>query len=169
MRQGSLRAIAALLAAIWLAAPAAAKPPIGLTRAVEIAERALAAHAVAAELEREGERAIYEIDLVRDGRLLEARIRAADGRLLTATRPLVRGYWHRLFRAENLRAAGRARPLAETLAALERQNGGEVRAVSLEVEDGRAMYRVRIASGAGIAEIRVDPITGRRISFRYDE
>jgi len=159
----------ALIASSTALARSADDDLIGVTRAVAVAERALSARAFDAELETSSGRLVYEVELVRNGTLHEAHVDARSGRLIRAIRPRAEGQWRKWFDAERLRKAERARPLATTLTTLERQAHGRVQQVELEVEHGAAWYEIEIATPAGVADIRVDPETGRRLAMAYDD
>lgn len=158
------------LAAGMVAAPLAAAPEIiGITRAVAIAEHALGARAVDAELELAPQGAVYEIGLVRGSALHEARVDARTGRFLGATQPRLKNAWRRWFASKEMARAAKGPPLADLLARLERQTSGKVREVEFETEDGRAWYDVEIATAAGVAEVRLDPASGERLAALYDD
>jgi uncharacterized membrane protein YkoI len=142
--------------------------PVGITQAVAVAERSLGGRAIDAELEYSSDRAFYEIELVRGGVLHEAKVDAYSGRLLATEQPRLKAAWRRWFDSERLDTAAKGRPLAELLIAIERQTSGKVRAVELEIEHGRAWYDMEVATSAGVAEIRVDALSGRRLG-RYDD
>ena len=139
-------------------APQAPAPQVvGVAKAVAVAERALGARAFDAELDTERGALVYEIDLVKDGRAMEAEVDAATGRLLRHARPA----GLRLpFGGEALKAAQAApRSLSETIALVEAQTKGRVSDIGLEREAGRHYYEVELA-GAQDREVRVDLRTG---------
>lgn len=156
--------------ALAAAAPVSAvEPAIGLTRAVAVAERALGARAVDAELERSPQGAVYEIELVRGSSLHEARIDARTGKFLGATQSRIKTAWRRSFDSETLAQAADGPPLSEMLWRLERQTSGEVREVEFESEGGQAWYDIEIATAAGVTTVRIDPRSGRRLAALYDD
>lgn len=158
--------IAALLAAP-LAAQAPDTRPIGVTRAVAAAEKALSARAVEAELDTWKGRLVYDVELVRGGALHDAVIDAQTGKLLASGKQRWESMWASWF--EKDRFAVTTRPLGATLAALEAETGGRVEEVSLDDEGGRTVYEVELATAAGVAEIAIDPATGKRLARALDD
>lgn len=154
-------------AAAALAIPALAQPPapnpqarpqvVPLAEAVAAAERGLGGRAFDAELDREGGSLVYEIDVVKNGRAVEAHVDAATGKVLR----------HRQlaalpppFTGEHLKAAQSApRSLTETIALVEGATKGRVSDIGLERERGRYYYEAELA-GAQDREVRVDLRTG---------
>jgi uncharacterized membrane protein YkoI len=149
----------AATAAVAFAAPAAAQAPrpgVPLARAVSAAEQGLSARAFDAELDRERGVLVYEIDLVKDGRLLEARVDAQTGKLQRDARVSSR----RPFGGDKLKAAQSApRTLTDVIAGVEDATKGRVTDIGLERRGGRYYYEVELA-GARDREIRVDMLTG---------
>ena len=158
--------LAAVLASP-LGAQVAEAQPIGVTRAVAAAERVLSARAVEAELDTWKGRLVYDVELVRGGALHDAVIDAQTGQLLSSGKRRWESMWASWFDKE--RFAGTSRPLGATLAALEAETGGRVEEVSLDDQDGRAFYEVELATAAGVAEIAIDPATGKRLTLRVDD
>src|SRR5690606_2946654 len=110
-------------------AQAAAPRPIGIAKAVAVAETALGARAFEAELDRERSRLVYEIKLVKDGRALEADLDATTGAIVRQNSPTA---WRLPFRSENLRAVQTApRTLTQTVAAVEGATRGTVTEIGL--------------------------------------
>ncbi|WP_165843879.1 PepSY domain-containing protein [Phenylobacterium kunshanense] len=152
-------------AAVILAAPAmaqsavqAAQPRIvSLSQAVATAETELGARAFDAELDRSGGQLVYEVDLVKAGRPIEAHIDATTGRLIRHTTPT------RLripFANQDAKAAqGAPRSLSETIELIERSTHGRVTEIGLERAGGRHYYDVELA-GAADRDVRVDLMTG---------
>jgi len=163
----ALLSIAALAS---LACPASAQPPatglIGITRAVALAERHLSGQALDAELENDGGRLYYEIDLVKAGKPWEVRIDARTGRVLAGV--AASAWWGWMQRGDAGHAA-RSRPLSGILSNWERRSGGRVTDVGFDVEGGRARYEIEIETRAGVAELHVDPRTGNRLTNVYDD
>ena len=167
MRKSVPAAFVAVLLAAPLAAQVADTRPIGVTRAVSAAEKALSARAVEAELDTRKGRLVYDIELVRGGALHDAVIDARSGRLLASGKQRWESLWASWFDKD--RFAATSRPLGATLAALEAETGGRVEEVSLDDDGGRAVYEVELATAAGVAEIAVDPATGKRLPRRLDD
>jgi uncharacterized membrane protein YkoI len=142
--------------------------PVGITRAVAAAERALGGRAVDVDLERSSDRPVYEIELVRGSALYEAKVDAYSGKILESRQPRLKAAWRRWFDSRRFDSAGKGRPLAELLAEVERQTSGTVREVELEIEHGRAAYDMEVATAAGVADVRIDALSGRRLA-RYDD
>ena len=158
----------ALLGVLALAAPASAQETlISLTRAVAIAERTLAANAFEAELETDGGRLVYEIDLVRGKTFQKVLVDARSGKVVSVEKPRVEGMYRRWFDGKRLDRV--ARPLAPLLAGLETQSNGRVHEVGFELERGRAFYEVDIETPNGVAEIAVDAATGQRLALALDD
>lgn len=153
-----LTAAAAALALPALAQPPAAEPrPVPLAQAVAAAEQALAARAFDAELDRERGRLVYDIDLVKDGRPVEAKVDALSGKLIRHSRPAA---VRLALGADRLKAAQAApRTLTQTIALLEGATRGRVSDIGLEREGGRYYYEAELA-GAPDREVRVDLRTG---------
>ncbi|WP_309087724.1 PepSY domain-containing protein [Phenylobacterium sp.] len=157
-----LAAVAAALAVPALAQEGAATPParpqtIPLAQAVAAAEQALGARAFDAELDHERGGLVYDIDLVKDGRPVEAEVDAATGKVLRHSRPAA----IRLpFGGDALKAAQAApRTLSQTIALIETSTKGRVADIGLEREGGRYYYEAEL-TGAPDREVRVDLRTG---------
>ncbi len=139
--------------------------PIGATRAVAIAEKALSARALEADLDDDHGRMVYEVELVRGGTLYEARIDATSGALLSQEKKRVASVWAGWFDKDRLGKA--PRPLGTALATLEAESGGKVEEVGFDTESGRAVYEVELTTAAGTAEIAIDAATGKRLPAAY--
>jgi uncharacterized membrane protein YkoI len=64
---------------------------------------------------------------------------------------------------------GRVRPLAEILAEVEQDLGGQVVGVEFDDEDGIYVYEFRIVTDAGrLREVHVDATSGRIMKFEDD-
>lgn len=156
-----LTATAAALALPALAQTAAAPPPairtVPLAQAVAAAEQTVGGRAFDAELDQERGALVYEIDLVKNGRAVEARVDAASGKVLRHTQLAA----VRLpFTGHHLTAAQSApRTLTETIALVEGATKGRVSDIGLEREGGRYYYEAELA-GAQDREVRVDLRTG---------
>jgi uncharacterized membrane protein YkoI len=150
-------ATAALAIPALAQAPAASAKAVPMAQAVAAAEQALAARAFDAELDHERGALVYEIDLVKDGRPLEAEVDAATGKVLRHSRPAA----VRLpFTGDHLRAAQAApRTLTQTIALVEDATKGRVSDIGLERAGGRYYYQAELA-GAQDREVRVDLRTG---------
>jgi len=162
-----LLAVAALAASLAGVAHAqtAAPRPIGVAKAVSVAETTLGARAFEAELDRERGTLVYEIKLVKDGRALEAEVDATSGALLRQSSPTA---WRLPFRADDLRVVQSApRTLTQTIAAIEAATHGTVTEIGLERRGERHYYGVELA-GAPDREILVDLRTGA-ITPRIDD
>lgn len=163
--------VPAAVVAAFLAGPLAAETPdaapIGVTRAVAAAEKALSARAVEAELDTWKGRLVYDVELVRGDALHDAVIDAQTGKLLASGKQRWESLWASWFDKD--RFATTSRPLSATLAALEAETGGRVEEVSLDDDGGRAVYEVELATAAGVAEIALDPATGKRLARRLDD
>jgi uncharacterized membrane protein YkoI len=163
--------IIALGAALWLtsAAVAAEHGHIGITKAIDIAERSTGATATDAELDtRRDGRQVYEVDLATASKLYELEIDARSGKVLSKRSPRFASQWARWFDAEELRHSSQTRPLAKLLGELERRANGKVLEVSFDAEHGRPRYEVEISSAAGVTDIYLDPRTGKRLSLLDD-
>ncbi|CAN7312105.1 PepSY domain-containing protein [Phenylobacterium sp. LjRoot225] len=137
---------------------ATARPPVvPLSQAVAAAEQSLDARAFDAELDHERGALVYDIDLVKDGRAIEAEVDATTGKVLRHTRPAK----VRLpFTGEHLRIAQAApRTLTQTIALVEDATKGRVSDIGLEREGGRYYYEAEL-TGAPDREVRVDLRTG---------
>ena len=103
-----------------LATPAAAqvvRPKVTLAQAVATAERELGARAYDAEFDMDLGDMVYEIDLVKDGKPIEAKVDATSGRIIRQTSPIKA----RLpLVNEHLKVAQTApRPLSQTITMVE--------------------------------------------------
>lgn len=162
-------AFAALAAATLIPAAALAQTGdlVGVARAVGAAEGALSGQALEADLESDNGRLVYEVEVIRNGSLHEARVDARSGKLLSTERLRFESLWWSWFDAERLKPAGQ--PLGRMLAALEAETGGQVQEVGFDSEGGRAVYEVEIATSAGVADILIDPATGKRLPAGVDD
>lgn len=142
---------------------------IGLTRAVASAERHLSARAIQAKLETRDDRIIYEVDLVRGVVLPRATVDARSGRLLSSERLRIENWARAWIDGDRLRIDGKTSPVAARLDALERQSGGQIQAVELGMHKGRAVFRIELATAAGVGEVRIDALTGQRLELAYDD
>ncbi len=160
-------AAAALVGAAGTAVAQGTAAPqlIGATRAVAIAEKALSARALEADLDHEKGRMVYEIELVRGGALYEARIDATSGKLLSQSKKRMESVWAGWFDKGKLDKA--PKPLSATLAALESETGGTVEEVGFDTDNGRAVYEVELTTNAGTAEIAIDAATGKRLPAAF--
>jgi uncharacterized membrane protein YkoI len=158
---------AAALFGTAAAAVAQTPQPIGATRAVAIAEKALSARALEADLDIEKGQMVYEIELVRGGALYEARVDAMNGALLAQHKKRVESVWAGWFDKDKLAKA--TQPLSATLAALESETGGKVEEVDFDTDDGRAVYQVELTTSAGTAEIAIDAATGKRLPAAFTD
>lgn len=157
----------AATALLGTAATALAQAPqlIGATRAVAIAEKALSARALEADLDHEKGQMVYEVELVRGGSLYEARVDATSGKLLSQGKKRMESVWAGWFDKDKLSKA--SQPLSATLAALEAETGGKVEEVGFDTDKGRAVYEVELTTAAGTAEIALDAVTGKRLPAAY--
>lgn len=157
-------------AMLALGGVAHAVEPIGVTRAVGIAERVTGGRVIEVDLDvRNGNRLVYEIDAATGRSLQEIEIDAYSGAVLSRSKAHLETYWYRLSGKGALDAARRSKPLSQMLAALEKETDGQVMDVDFEYEDGQIRYEVEIATRAGIAGIYMDPETGKRLSFVIDD
>lgn len=156
--------LAAALAALGIPAlaqtgaqPQARIQAVPLAQAVAAAEQTVGGRAFDAELDHERGALVYEIDLVKDGRAVEARVDAASGKVLRHKQLAA----VRLpFTGDHLKAAQSApRTLTETIALVEGATRGRVSDIGLEREGGRYYYEAELA-GAQDREVRVDLRTG---------
>jgi len=169
-----MRTVLALAAILFAHAPLAAQvlpsSTIGLPQALAIAERVTGGRVTEAELERRGGRQIYEVEVMREKTLRRLSIDAQTGRVLKSSPLRIKSLWARWFDSDEVRQAGRARPLAAALTDLERRTGGQVRDVSFDVEgSGRAYYEIEIVTPAGATELHLDALTGKRLALALDE
>lgn len=163
-----------MIAAAALAAyPAQAQSqpvPIGITKAVTIAEKTTGGRAMDADLDhRRDGKLVYEVELVKDRTLHEIDVDAHSGRILARRTPRIETYWARWFNDQELQGVAKARPLSRILDDLERRTGGQVIEVSFDVEAGQARYEVEISTRAGVTDIFLDPRTGARLAHVYDD
>lgn len=163
----------AAAAALTFSIPAGAQVQtarlVGVTNAVSVAERALSAYAMEAELDTRNGRLVYEIELMRGDTLHEALVDARTGKLISATKPRFEGTWRSWFDSDWKSFARSARPLAPRLAALEREARGKVQEVSFDADGGMPLYEVEIATAAGVAEVYIDARNGERLAMNYDD
>jgi uncharacterized membrane protein YkoI len=168
-----MRFILALAAAAFMQIPASAQMPqppvIGLTRALAIAERATGGRVMEAELEYRRGKPVYEIEVMGNRGLRKLKIDADSGRLLGSSPLRLKSLWARWFKTDEYRQAGQARSLAPLLVDLERHTRGSVRDVSFDVEAGRAHYEIEIATPAGVTDLQLDALTGKRLALALDD
>lgn len=155
------------LASAQEAASVAPQATIGLIRAVQAAEQALPGRALEADLDFEDGRQVYEVELTSDGALHEIRIDAFTGDVVSTRKHAIESLWSGW--SDRLATIERARPLAETLAAVEKQTGGRVREVGVDNEDGGLYYEIELASGSGERDVYVDVASGRIIADMVDD
>lgn len=149
---------AAALAA--LSAPAAAqvvRPKVSLAQAVATAERELGARAYDAEFDMDLGDMVYEVELVKNGKPIHAKVDASTGRIVRQSAPIKA----RLpVIGEHLKAAQTApRTLSETIAMVEDATKGTVAEIGLERRGGRHYYEVELV-GAQDRDVLVDVRTG---------
>ena len=147
-------------AVVALSAPAAAqvvRPKVTLAQAVATAEGKLAARAYNAEFDMDLGDMVYEVELVKNGKPIHAKVDATTGRIVRQSTPLkaripVIG--------DHLKAAQTApRTLSETIAMVEDATKGKVAEIGLERRGGRHYYEVELV-GAQDREVLVDVRTG---------
>jgi uncharacterized membrane protein YkoI len=148
---------AVALPAIAQVANLAAAQTVPLAQAVAAAEQAVGGRAFDADLDHEKGVLVYEIDLVKDGRAVEAHVDAATGKVVRQQKLAA----VRLpFTGEHLKAAQTApRTLSQTIALVEGSTKGKVTDIGLERDGGRYYYEAELA-GAQHREVRVDLRTG---------
>jgi len=147
-------ALAAAAAALTTIAHAQA-PAVSLKQAVATAERVTGGKAFDAELDTERGRLVYEVSLVKDGRVVEVEIDPASGRLVRQNRQRP-APWD----FDSLKAAQSApKPLTQTISMVEASTKGRVTDISLEQRNRRHFYEVELA-GAQDREVLVDLQTG---------
>jgi uncharacterized membrane protein YkoI len=147
-------------AVVAVSAPAAAqvvRPKVTLAQAVATAERELGARAYDAEFDMDLGDMVYEIDLVKNGKAIEAKVDANTGRIIRQSAPIKA----RLpVVGDHLKAAQTApRPLNETIAMVEEATKGRVAEIGLEKRGGRHYYEVELV-GAQDRDVLVDVRTG---------
>jgi uncharacterized membrane protein YkoI len=152
--------ITALTAAAALAAGASAQTAapkvVALSKAVSTAETSLGAKAFDAELDSDRGGLVYEIDLVKDGKPIEAEVDAVSGKLVRSHKPVLAMPWT----DSDLKAAQTApRPLGEAIAMIETSTKGRVTDIGLERRAGRHYYEVELA-GAQDRDVLVDVQSG---------
>lgn len=159
-----------VLAAIGPVAPARASDQlVGLARAVEVAEHQLAANAIDASLDTRKGRLVYEIELVRADTLHSAQVDARTGRLVSVSKPRLVGFYRRYLEAGRVHHDKRVRPLSAVLNEIEATPGRTVHEATLKADDNQLVYEIEVATAAGVAEVRHDAITGRRLSVEIDQ
>lgn len=133
------------------------RPKITLAQAVATAERELGARAYDAEFDMDLGDMVYEIDLVKNGKPIEAKVDALTGRIVRQSTPIKA----RLpVIGEHLKAAQTApRTLSETIAMVEDATKGKVAEIGLERRGGRHYYEVELV-GAQDRDVLVDVRTG---------
>lgn len=150
----------AATAAAALSSPAAAqvvRPKVTLAQAVATAERELGARAYDAEFDMDLGDMVYEIELVKDGRPIDAKVDATSGRIIRQSSP-IKGRLPLI--NEHVKAAQTApRPLAQTIAMVEDATKGRVSEIGLEKRGGRHYYEVELV-GAQDRDVLVDVRTG---------
>lgn len=160
MNRPTLIAVISAAAAALAAQAVAETPPpklIGVARAVAAAERVLGAKAFEAELDSDRGGLVYEIDLVKDGRLVEAEVDAVSGKIVRQGHPSA---LRNPLGDRDLRAAQLApHALAQTIATVETATKGRVTEIGLERRNGRHYYEVELV-GAQDRDILVDIQTG---------
>lgn len=150
-----LLATAALAAGLSTAALAQA-PTVPLKQAVANAERAVGGKAFDAELDTTRGQLVYEVSLVKDGRVVEVEVDPASGKVLRQDRAALRMPWD----SASVKAAQSApKSLTQTISMVEQSTKGRVTDISLERSNQRAYYEVELA-GAQDREVRVDLQTG---------
>lgn len=151
--------IAALLAGTAATAgyaQANVRPKVELSQAVAAAEKTLGARAFDAELDIDRGRMVYEIDLVKDGKAVEAEVDAQTGAVVRQQRQGLSLPW----RDSDLKAAQTApRSLTDAIAMIEGQTKGKVTDIGLERQGGRDYYEVALA-GAQDRDVLVDIQSG---------
>jgi uncharacterized membrane protein YkoI len=165
-----MRTISALIALLSLSiASAAAQTPeaaqlIGVTRAVEVAEKATSARALEADLDGYNGRLVYEIELVRDSRLHRVRVDAETGVVISKTAPRIERLWRRVFDAKSLGSSD-VLSLTPILTALEQEKNARVQDVEFENEGGVALYEIELETAAGVADVFVDARSGEQYTL----
>ncbi|WCL55284.1 PepSY domain-containing protein [Gimibacter soli] len=135
---------------------------IGVTRAVEIAEAALNANLLRADLNTRDDKLTYQIDLAKAGEYFRVWIDAKDGELVKADKPFSSNLWADLFDGGRLKAAATMPPAGPRLRALEAEVRGKVQHVRFDLEDNRAQYEIDVTTGAGTAELVLDALSGEQ-------
>ncbi|WP_165611272.1 PepSY domain-containing protein [Sphingomonas jatrophae] len=154
-----------LLASLGVAAPASASDQlVGLARAVEVAEHQLAANAIDASLDTRKGRLVYEVELVRADTLHSAQIDARTGRLVSVSKPRLVGLYRRYLEAGRVHHGKRVRPMSSVLNEIEATPGRTVHEATLKADNERLVYEIEVATAAGVAKVRHDAVTGRRLS-----
>lgn len=133
------------------------RPKVSIAQAVATAERELGARAYDAEFDMDLGDMVYEIELVKDGRAIEAVVDANSGQVVRRSSPLKA----RLpLLGERLKAAQSApRTLTQTIAMVEDATKGRVSEIGLERRGGRHYYEMELV-GAQDREVLVDVRTG---------
>lgn len=146
--------------------------PVRLVKVLEAAETSTGGRALEAELESEGGRLVYEIDVVRGSdEMHEVIVDAGTGEVVSSDEQTVQGLWARWIGSEALDAlAGSERSLAEVVTATEAETGAVVREVSLDDEDGRAVYEMElIRPDGGEMELEIDALSGETLKREIDD
>jgi uncharacterized membrane protein YkoI len=143
-----------------LSTPAAAqvvRPKVTLAQAVATAERELGARAYDAEFDMDLGDMVYEVELVKNGKPIHAKVDATTGRIVRRSAPIKA----RLpVIGEHLKAAQTApRTLSETIAMVEEATKGKVAEIGLERRGGRHYYEVELV-GAQDRDVLVDVRSG---------
>ena len=172
---GVAAAIAALAGTAVIAQTATEQPaaePIGIAKALQAAETSVGGQALEAELESEDGRLVYEVDVVRGAdEMHEVIVDAATGEVVSSDEQTVSGLWVRWIGSNALEALKASdRSLAEVVEAAEAETGAVVREVSLDEEDGRAVYEMEVVDAQGAeTELEIDAATGETLKSEIDD
>lgn len=162
-------AIPAALTGLTLSAAAIAQAPnapVNIVRAIQVAEAQTGGGAFEAELDHEGGKTYYEISLAKGRNLTEVRVDAASGKVISLVRPRLAN-WLPSWASDDMPSTPKR--IGSMLEGIERQTSGTVREVGFDVEDGNEIYEVEVATAKGVAELRIDAATGKRMPVRYDD
>lgn len=157
-----LKTMTIAAAALAVAIPAAAqvsRPKISLAQAVATAERELSARAYDAEFDMDLGDMVYEIELVRNGKPIEAIVDANSGKVVRQQTRTVMVKRLPVLNDQLKAAQSAPRTLSETIAMVEEATKGRVAEIGLERRGGRHYYEIELA-GAEDREVLVDVRTG---------
>jgi uncharacterized membrane protein YkoI len=164
------RSALAISAALVLTFPGSASDPlIGLTHAVVTAERQFSGKAIQAAIDTKGHEIVYQVEIVRSETLHQVLINARNGHLISVTKPRLLGLYRRYMEAGRIKQTASLRPLGVVLEEIEAKPGRIVHEAALKIEDGKPFYEVEVATSKGVADVRYDAVTGRRLSVAIEE
>lgn len=153
-----------LTPAIALAQPAGPRL-VGAVRAVETVERAMNGRVVDLELDRKNGRLVYEMEVVKGGKLHYAHVDAMDGKLVRSGQEIT---WRNFLRRDWMTELEKTQPLSRLLVQTTR-DGAQVTEVDLERDHGGLFYHVDLVKDGIEREVRLDARTGAMTTALVDD